>query len=532
MSSLRASTAADQQRLVAALADSAWRAGGVRATVIETHISFVLLTGRYAYKIKKAVALGFLDFTTLEARRRFCSDELRLNRRLAPNVYLDVVPITGTIEAPALGGDGEPIEYAVKMREFSQDALLSRELARGDVDSGDIDALAAIVAAFHARVDVASPDGAFGAPSTVLHWALQNFAQLAALPETHDERADLARLEAWTRREFATRERAFEARRRDGFVRECHGDLHLANIARVDGEIVPFDCLEFNAELRWIDTMSESAFVAMDLDDRGRPDFARRFVNAYLERTGDYAGLAVYRFYYVYRALVRAKVAALREKQVGTGAAHDALDTELRGYVDRAARATTPSRPALVVMHGLAGSGKSTLAQALVEAIDAIRLRTDVERKRMHGVAIDARTHSRVGADLYGEAETRAVYDRVSGLAHAIIDAGYTAIVDGTFLARWQRERFRALASSLGVAFVLLSLAAPRATLRARVAHRFEAGADASEADVAILEHQERVHEPLASDEAADAIACDGTTSWDRARVSELAREIARRASR
>ncbi len=528
MSSAQSASAADQRRLVAALADAAaHRDGERRATLIETHISYVLLTGRHAYKIKKAVALGFLDFSTLDARRRCCDDELRLNRRLAPQLYLDVVPITGSIDEPRFGGDGEPIEYVVRMREFAQDALMSRALERGAVSAADIDALAAVVAQFHERVGVAAPDGPYGAPAHILDYALQNFAQLAAIPDAAPERDALDALGAWTRREFAAREAAFDARRRDGFVRECHGDLHLANIARIGGAIVPFDCLEFNAELRWIDTLSEIAFVAMDLDDRRRVDFGRRFRNAYLERTGDYAGLAVWRFYYVYRALVRAKVAALREREVAPGRAHDALDTELRGYVDLATRAAAPSRAAIVITHGLAGSGKSTLAQALVEACDAIRIRTDVERKRMHGLAAPARSASPLQGALYADAATRAVYERVAELASAVAGSGSIAIVDGAFLARWQRDRLRALAHALGVPFVILALSAPDETLRERVTRRSALGSDASEADEAVLDHQRRIIEPLGDDERGRSIACDGSVAPDRQRAEALARDIA-----
>jgi aminoglycoside phosphotransferase family enzyme/predicted kinase len=527
VSSAGGASAADQRRLVAALAGVV--ADGRDATLIETHISYVLLTGRYAYKIKKAVALGFLDFTTLEARRRTCDDELRLNRRLAPLLYLAVVPIAGSIDAPRPGGDGPPIEYAVKMREFAQDALMSRALARGDVDAGDIDALAEVVAAFHRRVAVAPPDGEYGAPERILHYAMQNFAQLEALGIATSERRELEALDAWTRREFALRGQAFDSRRRGGFVRECHGDLHLNNIARVDGALMPFDCIEFNAELRWIDTQSEIAFVAMDLEDRGRPDLGRRFRNAYLELTADYAGLAVYRFYYVYRALVRAKVAALRERELGRGSAHDALATELSGYVDLAKRAAAARRPAVVVMHGLAGSGKSTLAHALVESTDAVRIRTDVERKRMHGLAAGARSGSAIAAGLYGDAATRGVYERVAALAREAAGAGCIAIVDGAFLARWQRERLRAVASALGVPFVILSLTAPDATLRERVARRAARGGDASEADAGVLEHQRDVIEPLDAQERRHAIDCDGGGAWDRARVDALANAIAAR---
>ena len=291
----------------------------VRVTVLETHISYVLLTGKHAYKIKKSVNLGFLDFTTLAARRFYCEQELRLNRRLAPALYLDVVAITGTIDAPVLGGDGPVLEYAVKMHEFSQEALASQLLSRNELAAADIDVLAAKVAAFHATIEVAAPDSAFGRPDDILRIALQNFARIRPLLATPADRAELDALALWAEREHQVRQTAFHERQRGGFVRECHGDLHLGNIARIDGEITIFDCIEFNDAMRWIDVMSEVAFTVMDLQDRGRGDLGQRFLNAYLEITGDYAGLSVLRFYLAYRAMVRAMVARLRAVQHGAG---------------------------------------------------------------------------------------------------------------------------------------------------------------------------------------------------------------------
>ena len=302
--------ATDQSRLVEALARSGVLGGATPAGKLETHISFVLLTGTYAYKIKKAVDFGFLDFTTLAARRFFCDEELRLNRRLAPELYLEVVPITGTVDAPVVGGPGPALEYAVKMREFPQNALASRLLAAGLLEPADIDSLAARVAEFHGGIAVAAADGAFGASDEILRLAQRNFEVLAPLLATSPEQSELDELRAWTEREHAARRGAFLRRRQQGFVRECHGDLHLNNIARIDGEIVIFDGIEFNEAMRWIDVMSELAFTVMDLEDRGRADLAHRFLNAYLERTGDHAGLAVLPFYLAYRALVRAKIAA------------------------------------------------------------------------------------------------------------------------------------------------------------------------------------------------------------------------------
>ena len=511
--------ASEQARLFDALSrPEAFGADCARVERLETHISCVLLTGTHAYKIKKAVDFGFLDFTTLEARRRFCEEELRLNRRLAPALYLEVVPITGRVDAPVVGGYGEPLEYAVKMREFPQDALATRILARGELAPTDIDALAEKVAAFHAAIGVAGQESAFGAPGEVLRVARQNFAQLRPRLATAEEREELDALAAWTEREYAARYDAFLRRRKHGFIRECHGDLHLGNIARVDGVLTIFDCIEFNESMRWIDVMNEIAFTVMDLEDRGRPDLAYRFLNAYLERTGDYAGLAVLPFYLVYRALVRAKIARLRAAQIEAGEPKRALLAEYRGYVTLARGYAEPRRPALVITHGLAGCGKTTLSQAILEALRAVRIRSDVERKRMHGLAALERRPAGVEGGLYTAAATEETYARLAALAREILGAGLVAIVDATFLVRAQRDRFRNLACELGVAFAIVDFTAREATLRARIAVRAARGTDASDADLAVLEHQLATQEPLFADERVFAVRYDAESALEAAR--------------
>ena len=369
-----------QTRLIAALRDAArTSAPAARADVLETHISYVLLTGVHAYKIKKAVRLGFLDFSTLAARKHFCEEELRLNRRHAPALYLDVVPITGTVDRPCFGGAGSVLEYAVRMREFEQDALLDNVLARNELTAAHVDALARAVAEFHESVAIAAADGSFGTPEEILRLALDNFGEVSPLVAEAADRASLEALEAWTRREHAAHGAAFAARRDEGFVRECHGDLHLRNIALVDGVPTIFDCIEFNERMRWIDVMSEIAFTVMDLAHRGRPDFAHRFLDAYLAACGDYADVAVLRFYLVYRAMVRAKVACLRIAQLGGGAERAALWREFREFLRLAAAYAEDARPALIVTHGFAGCGKSALSHVLLERTGAVRIRTDVE---------------------------------------------------------------------------------------------------------------------------------------------------------
>jgi len=516
-----------QRALIARLRDpSLYPAPVASVSLQETHISWVLLTGQCAYKIKKAVNLGFLDFTTLPARRHFCEQELRLNRRLAPAIYLDVVAITGTVGKPVIGGGGPILEYAVRMREFPQDDLASRVLARGALTAAHIDALAADVAAFHGRVEVARPDSSFGVPEDILGVALQNFAQILPLASDAPERADLDALHDWTQREFAACRPVFLQRRQDGFIRECHGDLHLGNIALVDGRITIFDCIEFNDHLRWIDVISEVAFVVMDLHDRGSAALAHRFLNAYLELTGDYAGLAVLRFYLAYRAMVRAMVTRLRVSQVEPGAAQAALLAEYRGYVALAKGYAEAPRPAIVITHGLAGCGKTTSSQALLELTGAVRVRSDVERKRMHGIGVLDRTGSGIASGLYAAEATRETYLRVRSAAHGIAAAGRIAIVDATFLQRWQRDLFRQLAADLGLPFVIVDFVAREATLRERIALRAEHGGDASDADLAVLEHQLRTQVPLAPDEQPFVVAHDAEVTLDRARDVESWREV------
>jgi len=509
-----------QTRLIASLrVPAVFGRECTRVTVLETHISYVLLTGQHAYKIKKNVNLGFLDFTTLAARRFYCEQELRLNRRLAPALYLDVVAITGTIDAPVLGGDGPTLEYAVKMREFCQEALASQMLLRNELGAADVDVLAAKVAAFHATIDVAAPDSAFGRPDDILRNALENFSRIRPLLPPID-RSELDALALWTKQEHYARQAAFRERQRGGFIRECHGDLHLGNIARIEGEITIFDCIEFNEGMRWIDVMSEVAFTMMDLQDRGRADLGRRFLNAYLEITGDYGGLSLLRFYLAYRAMVRAMVVKLRATQLGPSDLGRTLVAEYHGYVALARSYADPPRPAIILTHGLAGSGKTTLSQALLEVMGAIRVRTDVERKRLYGHGPRERQQGGIERGLYASEAIEATYRRVYAIANGVVAAGHVAIVDATFLQRWQRDLFRELASQRQIPFVIVSFTARDATLRDRIRCRVAEGRDASDADLTVLDRQLQIQEPLGQDERVDAIICDAEVPLEGARAS------------
>jgi len=480
--------------------------------LLETHISWILLTGEYAYKIKKPVDLGFANFSTLARRRRCCEEEVRLNRQLAPSLYLKVVPVRGKREAPYFGGKGKVLDYAVKMREFPQQALASNALAEGRFGAAEIDLLAGMLAGFHAATPAAPAGGPFGTPAAILASALQNFEQMLALVKKPHEKAELARLRRWTEREHASRSDVFEKRKSAGFVCECHGDLHLGNIVLLEGCPVPFDRIEFSDDLRCIDVLSEVAFLVMDLIDRRRGGLGWRFLNRYLEATGDYSGIAVLRFYMVYRALVRAKVHLMRAHQPGLSTLESRRLVDCyRIYLRLAKRLAASRRPALIIAHGLSGSGKTTATQSLIEEIGAIRLRSDVERKRMHGIAALASSGSALDAGIYSPQKSAATYRRLATLAQDIARAGYPVVVDATFLKRTEREAFRALAEKLDVPCMILNFRTSLAVLRERVARRRARQDDVSEADLAVLERQIVACEPLTPGEIGVSVVIDGT---------------------
>jgi hypothetical protein len=372
-----------------------------------------------------------------------------------------------------------------------------------------VETIAATLARFHVEGCArAAADSPWGSPEKVGQPVAHNFAQIVPRLDEQADRQVLDALQRWSEAEHARLAPLMAARKRDGFVRECHGDLHLGNLAWVDDQLLVFDCLEFNPDLRWIDIQSEVAFCYMDLLQRGHADWAWLFLNVWLEATGDYAGLALLRYYAVYRALVRAKVSAIRSGQTA-GPERDAAFAEVRTLLDLAMTLTRPLPVRLDITHGLSGSGKTTVTQKLMQTPGAIRLRSDVERKRLAGLDALARSGSGVGQDLYAANATRRTYDHLARLAGEILDAGWPVIVDATFTARWQRDLLRETSRVRGVQFRILDFPVAVATLRERIIQRSREGNDASEADLAVLQHQLDTEEPLAADELADIVSID-----------------------
>ena len=503
------------EQLIAGLLRPAAYPGRVdRVERLDTHISTVLLAGAYAYKIKKPVDLGFLDFSTREQRLHCCMEELRLNQRTAPRIYLDVVAIVGSRSAPRIGLaapaklEGNILEYAVCMRRFDNASILDRLAQRRRLTAGHIERLAAAVASLHRKADRA-PAG-FGTSASVARWVDENFLSMRSSAHSAADRGRLDALAQWSAAEHRAQVPRIGARLDGGFVREFHGDLHLGNIVLLDGVPVPFDAIEFSAELRLIDVVSDIAFTFMDLLDHGLPRLAWRFVSAYLEHTGDYDGLALLRFYSVYRALVRAKVALIHIQQPQLPQQVRLREhTSFEHYLALAERLCQPGAPLLIVMTGLSGAGKSTVAQALAERIGGVRIRSDVERKRLYGLAPEAQSDG----SIYTAEATTHTYARMAEAARAVTTAGVPAIVDAAFLRHAERQQFRALAGALGVRHALAVCEAPLDVLRARVAARAALGADPSEAGVDVLERQIDWREPLGAEELTDATVIATTTA-------------------
>jgi hypothetical protein len=390
------------------------------------------------------------------------------------------------------------IEYAVQMTEFPQQALLDGVLRRGELTPDHVAALADRVAAFHAAAPAAPASAPFGEPDLVFQPLRDNFVTLEPRLDDPAEQARLAALRDWSIARFRELHDLIVARKADGRIRECHGDLHLGNLLLLDGVPTPFDCIEFNPGLRWIDVLSDLGFLAMDLVEHGADDYAWRLVNRYLEVTGDYAGMPLLPFYQVYRALVRAKVAALRAAQEG----HD--NAELHRYLAFAERFTETRRPWLVLMHGLSGSGKSYVSEHLAARLGAVRVRSDVERKRLAGVPLFAPADEARKAALYGAEMNAQTYTRLETLAGYLLDSGVPAIVDAAALHREQRARFAALAARKAVPFAIVATEADAHLLRERLTAR--AAGEPSDADIAVLERQFAGREPLDEAEVQHAV--------------------------
>ncbi len=498
-------------RLIESLQHAAETTHPEQIHLLETHISQIILTGEIAYKIKKPVNLGFLDFRTLQQRKYYCEEELRLNARLAKALYLGIVTINGTPEKPVINGEGPVIEYAIRMRQFPQSAQLDNRLQQGLLTTENMEALGDMLAAFHQSLPAANHEIEYGDTAHILKNVDDNLTVLAGYfyDDAHNtskpngglsaEQQALARITDWVETQNAALEETFIQRRRDGFTRECHGDLHLKNLIWLDEQPIAFDCLEFDESLRWIDVMCEVGFLVMDLMSHQQNTLAYAFLNQYLQHTGDYAGLTVLPYYISYRAMVRAKVDTLRHQQAGISPQElKVADSELHSYLDLALHISEPRQPMLIITRGMSASGKSTISKPLAAELGAIRIRSDVERKRLYKLQATDSAANDIGTGLYSQAISAQTYDKLLSLTEQVLSAGFHVIVDAVFMHKAQRELFQRLAETKGYRFVILEFTASPDTLRERIVHR-ETGA--SDADLPVLEHQLKQWQTLDNEE-------------------------------
>jgi len=491
-------------------------------SIIETHISYVLLTGMYAYKLKKPVDLGFVDFTTLEKRKFYCQEEIRLNTRTAPELYLGIISICGSATSPILNGTTEPIEFAVKMRQFPQEQQLDKLIDKGILSTEHFEKLAVDIAAFHQMASTASATSGFSEINSIRQRTQQNYQQLEACQDNIPSYIQiLDSLKIWTTQSFVELTPILEKRKSEK-IRECHGDLHLANLALIDNLVVPFDCLEFNPDLRWIDVFSDIAFLTMDLDYHNKNQFSNLFLNRYLQETGDYDGLALITFYKIYRALVRAKVSCIRLNQPIDQSERKICQESLEKHIALAHQyIREPSRNMIIIMHGLSGSGKSYIARLLAGETGAICLRSDLERKRIYQPPQEESSNTINTQELYSDTSNKQTYDHLIRTTRKIYSAGYSVIIDAAFLYAWQRELYFDLARELGAPFHILNVHAPKDILEQRINRRKIVGADPSDADRKVLQYQFKNSDTIRNELQQFVTDIDSTNYFDAQKLSK-----------
>jgi uncharacterized protein len=471
---------------------------------VQTHASCVFLTGEFVYKLKKPVNFGFLDYSTVAQRQHFCQEEMRLNQRGAPNLYLAVLPISSDGQQFVLNGSGEIVEYALQMVQFPQATLLSNMLAAGVVTATHMIELAKVLAVYHAESQTSDYISSFGEIPQLRRSIDENYQQTTKYIGAVQTPQHYAETKAFTDRFFADHPEVFADRVQGHFIRECHGDLHLRNICYWPDRIQLFDCIEFNESFRYVDTMYDVAFATMDLAARGRTDLGNVFLNTYLEQTGDWEGLQVLPLYLSRQAYVRAKVTSflLDDPEIGSSERATA-HTTAHDYYQLAWQYTQMPTGRLILMAGLSGSGKSTVARQIATKLNAIHLRSDAIRKHLGGIALT----DQGAANLYSPAMTAQTYARLQSLGIKLAQQGYTVILD----AKFDRQSCRSPLLQSGLAVQIVHCQAPASVLATRLNQRT---GDIADATADLLASQQASWEDFTTTEAQQVMVIDTTQDW------------------
>ena len=477
--------------------------------LIQTHISYVLLTGDYAYKLKKPANFGFLDFSTLEKRKHFCEEELRLNQRGAGELYLEVIPLTLVGEQYHLGGTEEAVEYTVKMRQFPQECLFSELFGNGNLQENQLEELGRVVAQYHAQAETNDYIRSFGEVSQVRLAIDENYQQAEKYIGGPQTQTQFEETKQYTDNFFVEHSELFKNRIENNYICECHGDLHLRNIAFWHEKIMLFDCIEFNEPFRFADVMYDVAFTVMDIEARGRKDLGNAFLNAYVEETGDWEGLQVLPLYLSRQAYVRAKVNSflLDDPNVSDVVKEEASKTA-SAYYHQAWEYTKPQQGKLILMSGLSGVGKSTTAKYLARKLNAVHLRSDAVRKHLAGIPLLARG----GDEIYTAEMTQKTYSRLLALGIILANQGWSVILDAKYDRQDLREAAISQAKQHQLPVHIINCIAPLEVIQERLLNRT---GDIADATADLLTSQINQSEPFTNQEQPYITVVDTTQTLD-----------------
>lgn len=499
-----------------------------RVELVQTHVSYIFLTDRHAYKIKKQVDFGFLNFSTIDRRRFYCNEEVRLNRRLCPDIYEGVVELRETPTGAAFHGTGTIIDYAVKMKRLPADRMLDKLVDAGSVEPATMRKISAVIAEFH-RTALTSPAIAeYGRLERIMFNWQENFEQAIPFENMTLPAHERELIRSWVETFAAEHENVFQQRVDDGFIRECDGDIHLENICLDDGTVHIFDCIEFNERFRCCDTAADIAFLLMDLDYHGRHDLSDDVIDEYISRTGDHGLVALVDFYKIYRAFVRGKVESFRLNDGGISPDEQALARKratryfrlARGYIER-----RRLKPALFITCGLMGSGKSTLAAQLAFELGMTSFNSDETRKRIMGLPPDSPARAAFGEGLYDRQSTEATYAELLRRAEIQLQKGSAVVVDASFMHKTRRTPFARLAECLDVPFIILHVVCGEAEIRRRLQDREVSGKSVSDGRLELLPFQTAGFE--APDETEGTLIPLSATAPPATLVDEIYKRLA-----
>jgi aminoglycoside phosphotransferase family enzyme/gluconate kinase len=514
----------DQRAILQAMGDPAFYPDAPSAvTVRETHISTLFLTDEYVYKVKKPVDFGFLDFTTLSARHFFCEQEVRLNRRLSPGVYLGVVAIHQSERGITLEPPGDVVEYAVKMRRIPEARMMDVLLARGKIDAGIIRQIALQLVGFHSRARTDQEISLYGTVARVAKNTEENFRQTEEFIGRTLSRDQFDRITAFTRHFLEARRPLFRRRVAEKRIRDCHGDIRMEHICIVD-PIVIFDCIEFNRRFRYTDVAADLAFLAMDLDFHDRPPFSRALVKTYVEYSQDVELLKVIRFYKCYRAYVRGKVESFQ------GADSVLPDAAREKHLSRARRyfaladTYAQARSYLVITSGLTGTGKSKLADALARDLDMALFQSDRIRKEISGVPAEEHRLEPFGKGIYSQETSRRTYQTLLAKAEEALHQGRPVILDATYLKQGQRNAVQELAEKFPVPFFVIEVTCPEEEVKKRLSNRIREPGAISDGRWEIYLSQKNVQEPITRIVSERHLVIDASGKEDL--LSEIVKKI------